>query len=69
MLSLEDYQRGMLTLIKGRAAPPRSVYFQQVAASRGPVIVREIALFWRTFEIGIQGRMTWRLLTRLARLW
>ncbi len=66
MLSLEDYQRGMLALIKGRAVPPGSVYIQQVAASPGLAIVREIALFWRTFEIGIQCRLTWRLLTRLG---
>jgi hypothetical protein len=65
-MNLEDYERGMLSLIKGRGAPPDHPDLQAVAVSPGLAVTREIALFWRRFGIQTQCRFTYRLLTRLG---
>ena len=57
---------GLLALIKGRGAPPDDPYLQRVAGSRELAMVREIALWWRTFQLEAQCRFTSRLLKRLG---
>jgi len=65
MTQLERQQRGLLDLIKKRGAPPEDVYLRQVANSRELTMVREIAVWWRAFQIEDQCRFTSRLLKRL----
>jgi hypothetical protein len=66
MTGLELQQRGLLNLVKGRGAPPDDPYLQRVAGSRELAMVREIALWWRTFQLEAQCRFTSRLLKRLG---
>ena len=66
MTELELQQRGLLALIKGRGAPPDDPYLQRVAGSRELAMVREIALWWRTFQLEAQCRFTSRFLKRLG---
>jgi hypothetical protein len=63
---LEAYQRGLLDLIKGRGDPPADPYLQRVAGSAELAVVREIALWWRAFQIEAQCRLSSRLLKRLG---
>jgi hypothetical protein len=65
MMSLELQQRGLLDLVKGRGALPADPYLRRVAGSRGLAMVREIAVWWRTFQLEAQCRFTSRLLKRL----
>jgi hypothetical protein len=65
MTQLERQQRDLLDLIKNRGVPPEEAYLQQVANSRGLAMVREIAVWWRAFQIEAQCRFTSRLLKRL----
>jgi hypothetical protein len=64
--TLEDHQRGLLDLIKRRETPTLDPYLHDVSASAGLGVIREIALFWRMFQIEAQCRFTSRLLRRLA---
>jgi hypothetical protein len=64
MTQLEQQQRGLLNLIKGRGAPPEDAYLRQVAGSAELAIVREIAVWWRAFQIEDQCHFTSRLLKR-----
>jgi hypothetical protein len=64
MTQLERQQRGLLNLIKNRGEPPEDAYLRQVANSRGLEMVREIAVWWRAFQIEDQCRFTSRLLKR-----
>jgi hypothetical protein len=64
MTQLERHQRGLLDLIKNRGGPAEDAYLQRVATSRGLEIVREIAVWWRAFQIEDQCHFTSRLLKR-----
>jgi hypothetical protein len=64
MTQLERQQRGLLNLIKNRGIPPEDVYLRQVANSRELAMVREIAVWWRAFQIEDQCHFTSRLLKR-----
>jgi hypothetical protein len=66
MTGLELQQRGLLALVKGRGAPPDDPYLQRVAGSPELAMVREIALWWRAFQLEAQCRFTSRLLKRLG---
>jgi hypothetical protein len=66
MTRLELQQRGLLDLIKGRGAPPDDPYLRRVAGSRELAMVREIAIWWRAFQLEAQCRFTSRLLKRLG---
>lgn len=65
MTSLEQFQRGLLDLIKGRPVPS-DPYLQRVAASREIEMLREIAVWWRVFQIEAQCHFTSRMLKRLG---
>ena len=60
MTQLERQQRGLLDLIKNRGVPPEDPYLRQVANSRELEMVREIAIWWRAFQIEDQCRFTSR---------
>lgn len=66
MLNLELQQRGLLDLVKSRGGFPDDPYLQRVAASRELMMVREIAIWWRAFQLEAQCRFTSRLLKRFA---
>lgn len=66
MTSLEIQQRGLLDLIKCRGTPSDDPYLRLVASSRELAMVRKIAVWWRTFQIEAQCRLTSRLLKRQA---
>jgi|HubBroStandDraft_2_1064218.scaffolds.fasta_scaffold289278_1 hypothetical protein len=65
MTRLELYQRGLLDLVKKRGVAPEDPYLRHVAESRALVVVREIAVWWRVFQIEAQCRFTSRLLKQL----
>jgi hypothetical protein len=65
MTQLELQQRGLLDLLKKRGAPPVDPYLRRVEGSRELAMVREIALWWRSFQLEAQCRLTSRLLKRL----
>lgn len=70
MLSLEQQQHTVLAMIKGRTAQPSpdtypDPWLARVASSRGLQMVREIALWWRRFQIESQCRYTSRMMKRL----
>jgi hypothetical protein len=62
MTQLEMQQRGLLDLIKGRGAPPSEPYLVSVAGSTGLGMIREIAIWWRAFQLEAQCYFTSRLL-------
>jgi hypothetical protein len=62
MTTLETYQRGLLDLVKNRGAAPTDPYLAKVASSHGIVVVREIAVWWRSFQIGSQCPLVSRVL-------
>jgi hypothetical protein len=62
MTTLETYQRGLLDLVKSRGAPPTDPYLSRVASSLGIVVVREIAVWWRAFQISAQCPLVSRVL-------
>jgi hypothetical protein len=64
---LEAQQRGLLALIKGRSAPAEDGYLAQVTGSRELAMVREIALWWRAFQLEVKCPFSSRLLKRLGR--
>jgi hypothetical protein len=66
MSTLELQQRGLLALIKNRSGVPDDPYLRLVAQSRGLVMMRGIALWWRAFALEAQCRLTTRLLKRLG---
>jgi len=61
MTQLEQQQRGLLNLIKNRGLPTDDVYLRQIAGSRELAMVREIAVWWRAFQIEDQCHFTSRL--------
>ncbi|MDQ2834365.1 MAG: hypothetical protein M3Y50_11580 [Acidobacteriota bacterium] len=70
MLSLEQEQQSLLAMIKGRTVSPGpgpdpDPWLERVASSRGLQMVREIALWWRRFQIESQCRYTSRMMKRL----
>jgi hypothetical protein len=67
MTRLELWQRGLLDLIKGRGNAPKDSYLVRVAESREIAIVREIALWWRAFDLEAHCGFSARLLKRLGR--
>ena len=67
MTGLERQQRGLLALLQGRDCPADDPYLQRVAGSRQLGMVREIAIWWRAFQIEAQCHFTSRLLKRLGR--
>lgn len=67
MTGLELQQRGVLGLIKGRGIGTKDSYLERVAASRELAMVREIALWWRKFDLERQCGFSARLLKRLGR--
>jgi hypothetical protein len=66
MTGLERQQRGLLALLKGRDCPADDPYLQLVAGSRQLGMVREIAIWWRVFQLEVQCHFTSRLLRRLG---
>jgi hypothetical protein len=66
MMRLEVHQRGLLDLVKSRGMPPEDPYLRRVAGSAELAIVREIAIWWRVFQLEAQCRFTSRLLKRLG---
>jgi hypothetical protein len=66
MLRLELQQRGLADLIKGRDGVPDDPYLGRVAASTELGLVREIAIWWRAFQIETNCRLTSRVLKRLG---
>lgn len=62
MITLETYQRGLLDLVKSRGAPPTDPYLSEAASSPGIVVVREIAIWWRAFQIAAQCPLVSRVL-------
>ena len=64
-MRLELYQRGLLDLVKKRGVASENPYLRRVAESRALVIVREIAVWWRVFQIEAQCHFTSRLLKHL----
>ena len=65
MTPLEFQQRGLLDLIKGRATTPQDPYLRRIEGSRELAMIREIAIWWRTFQLRVQCHFTSRLLERL----
>lgn len=65
--TLEIQQRGLLALIKGRSVSAEDGYLSQVTGSRELAMVREIALWWRAFQLEVQCPFSSRLLKRLGR--
>jgi hypothetical protein len=66
MTSLEAQQRGLLDLIKGRGARFSDEYLIRVADSGGLRMIREIAIWWREFQLENRCHFTARLLKRLG---
>jgi hypothetical protein len=64
MTQLERQQRGLLNLVKNRGVSAEDAYLREVANSRGLEMVREIAVWWRAFQIEDQCHFTSRLLKR-----
>lgn len=67
MTPLELQQRGLLDLIKSRGAPPSEPYLVTVARSAGLGMIREIAIWWRAFQLEAQCYFTSRLLKSCGR--
>jgi hypothetical protein len=59
-------QRGALALIKSRPLENVDPWLKQVAESNQLRMLREIALWWRKFQLGIQCMYTARLMRRLG---
>lgn len=67
MTSLERQQRGVLALLKQRPAiQAEDRWLESVSVSREIGMLREIALWWRRYQIEAQCRYTSRLLKRLG---
>lgn len=72
MNTLAEYQKSMLSLIKGRALPPspqppaRDLHMAELEQSRGLELLREIAVWWRGFAVESTCPWTARLLKRLG---
>jgi hypothetical protein len=62
---LEVYQRGLVDLIKCRGSFPDEPYLRSLIGSRELAMLREIAVWWRAFQIEAQCRFVSRLLKRL----
>jgi hypothetical protein len=62
MTQLELQQRGLLDLIKRRGDRPRDPYLARVSSSAGLRMIREIAIWWRAFQLETQCHFTSRLL-------
>jgi hypothetical protein len=61
-------QAALLALVKGRqAVVAGDAWLERVAGSRELGMIREIALWWRRFQIETQCRFTSRMLKRLGR--
>jgi hypothetical protein len=66
MIGLEIYQRGLLDLLKQRGPAPVDAYLCRVAESRELAMLRDIAMWWRVFQLEAQCRFTARLLRRMG---
>ena len=62
-MDLECYQRGLLDLLKERGIGCED-YLRGVAGTREIAVVREIAVWWRVFQLEAQCPFTARLLKR-----
>lgn len=69
MTRLELTQRGLLDLIKSRGIAPRNNYLGLVARSPEIAMLREIALWWRAFDLEAQCGFSARLLKRRGRFY
>jgi len=66
MTSLPTHQRTLLKLIKGRTNDcVEDLYLSAVAHSRELAVIREIAVWWRAFQIQTCCPLTSKLLQRL----
>ena len=66
MIGLETYQCGLLDLLKERGPAPADPYLRRVADSRELAMLRDIAMWWRVFQLEAQCRLTARLLRRMG---
>src|SRR3954447_482105 len=66
MSSLEQRQRGLLDLMKGRGGAPCDPYLQRIANSRELTMLRKIAHWWNEVSLAAQCRLTARLLKKLG---
>ena len=62
MTTLETYQRGLLDLVKNRSVAPTDPYLCRVASCPEIAVVREIAIWWRAFQIETQCPLVARVL-------
>ena len=66
MTTLEEQQRGLLDLVKGRGTVPTEPYLAEVSRSPALAVVRRTALFWREFQIEQQCVWASQLLHRFG---
>jgi len=66
MSNLEQRQRGLLDLMKGRGGAPRDPYLQRIANSREMAMLRKIAHWWNEVSLAAQCHLTARLLKKLG---
>lgn len=64
MTTLETHQRGLLDLVKNRRLLQTDPYLRRVENGPEIAIVREIAIWWRTFQIETQCPLVARVLKR-----
>ncbi len=62
MTTLETYQRGLLDLVKNRKLLQTDPYLRRVENGPEIAIVREIAIWWRAFQIETQCPLVTRVL-------
>lgn len=67
LTGLELRQRGLLDLIKNRSVATQDSYLWRVAGSRELAMVRQIALWWRAFDLEAHCRLSVGLLKYLGR--
>lgn len=68
MSGLAGLQDGMLRLIKGRPVTSIDSYLERVEGSRELAMIREIAIWWRTYHVERTCIHTARLMKRLGLL-
>jgi hypothetical protein len=66
MSSLAAPQRGVLALIKNREIKERDAWINSIERSPQLEMLREIALWWRCFQLSAQCRFTTLLLRRMG---
>jgi hypothetical protein len=67
MLTLEQQQRSLLSMVRGHSPKtPSDPWLEEVQASSGLKMIHTIALWWQRFQIEWQCRYTSRLMKRLG---